>query len=140
MARHSAHIAAGLRATAADFGAGFHFIAIERRTRYGAGFANLGAGGAFGGMMAGPAHHEIGGGLTGLDAIVHQHGMVMRHMCAALIEAMVIKGILAGIAALPAQFDTNLYVFGMGSHGATPFASFTKPPLVAFRHEIARPN
>ena len=61
-------------------------------------------------------------------------------MGAALIEAVVIKGILAGVAALPAQFDTDLDIFGMISHGTAPFGFIgSNAVLAAVHHEIARP-
>jgi hypothetical protein len=115
------HVTAGLGTAAANLGADLHFIAIKSFARYRAGFANLGAGGAFRQMMLRSAHHEISRRLTGLNTIVHQQGMMVRHMFATLIEAVVEEGILADITALPAQFDANLDMFGMISHGKTPY-------------------
>jgi hypothetical protein len=115
------HIAARLRATTANLSADLHFIAIKSLAGDRAGFADLGARGAFSQMMFRAAHHEVGGSLARLDAVVHQKGVLVRHMGAALIEAVVEEGILAGIAALPAQFDANLDMFGMISHGKTPY-------------------
>jgi hypothetical protein len=115
------HITAGLRTAAANLGANLHFIAIKSFARHGAGFADLGAGGAFRQMMLRSSHHEISRRLACLNTIVHQQRMMVGHMFATLIEAVVEEGILAGIAALPAQFDANLDMFGMISHGKTPY-------------------
>jgi len=117
---HLAHPAAGLGTPAANFGAGLHFIAVKGIARHGASFTDLGTGSTFGGVMTGSAHHEIGCRLAGLDTIIHQHRMVMRHMRAALIQAMIIEGVLAGIATLPAHFDADSDIFGMRSHGTAP--------------------
>jgi hypothetical protein len=54
--------------------------------------------------------------------------MIVRHMRAALIETVIKEGTLTGIAALPAQFDTDPDVFGRISHGVAPLWQ-TKPYL-----------
>jgi len=112
-----------LGATAANFGARLHFVAVKRLAGYGAGFADLGTKSAGGGVMRRAARHEIGRRLAGLDTVIHQQGMIMRHMRAALIETMVIKSILATVPAAPALFNAYLDMFGVGSHGASPFVS-----------------
>jgi hypothetical protein len=114
--RHLAHVTARLCAPAAHGRALFHLIAIEGVAGLRTSIAYLGAGRAFSQMVFRAPRHEVGRRLAGLNAIIHNKRVVMPNMSAAHIEAMIIKSVLTGVAALPAQFDANLDMFRMISH------------------------
>lgn len=106
---HFAHFAAALRAAAAKFGATLHFLAANALARYGAGFAYIGACGAFRSVELRIANHEIGCGLAGLDAIGHQFHMFLFDMLAAPFQAVVEKRLLAFVTAFPAKLNTFVH-------------------------------
>jgi hypothetical protein len=103
---HFAHFAAAFGTAAAKFGATLHFLTANTLAGYGAGFAYIGAGGAFRSMELRIANHEIGCGLACLDAIGHQFHMFLFDVLAAHFQAVVEKRLLAFVTAFPAKLNT----------------------------------
>jgi hypothetical protein len=99
---HFAHFAAAVSASPASLGAALHLFAADTFAGISAGLAHFGASGTFGRMQLGAATHEIGGGLAGLDAIGHEFHMLGLGMFSTHRQAVIIKRILADIAAFPA--------------------------------------
>ncbi|WP_155913639.1 hypothetical protein [Asticcacaulis sp. AC466] len=113
---HLAHVTTGLCAPATHSRAPLHFIAVERIARLCASLTYFRAGRTFSEIMFRVPRHEIRCRLASLNAVIHDQRMVMSNVGTTHIEAMVIKGVLTGIAALPAQLDANLNMFRMISH------------------------